>query len=163
MLPPQGLLGYSKVPLSIRPFWDGPVEKKMLSDRCLNITVRDMRRIVSRSGVGVSFPREILASDDSGELSQHVGISARLCSDIVIFHYSGNFTPALVQLSEFLPDVLGLLTPVRFSPIFCRGIRGKSGYRWRQKSVAVFPFFNVLGTEDFMWLFCQREAHFCCG
>jgi hypothetical protein len=78
MLPPQRLLGDSEVPLSIHPFWDWLVKEEMLSDRSLNITILDVRRIIRHFRDGVFFPREILALDDSCELARRVGIVASL-------------------------------------------------------------------------------------
>jgi hypothetical protein len=98
MLPPQRLLGYSEVPPSIHPFWDGLVKEKVLSDRGLDIAIRDVRRIISYSCDGVFFPREILALAYSGELARRVGIVASLLSDVVTFRYLANFTPPLMQM-----------------------------------------------------------------
>ena len=78
MLPPQGLLGYSEVPPSIHPFCDGLLKEKVLSDRGLNIAIRDVRRIICHFRDGVFFPREILVLTYSGELARLVGIVASL-------------------------------------------------------------------------------------
>ena len=98
MLPPQRLLGYSEVPPSIHPFWDGLVKEKVLSDRGLNIAIRDVRRIICHFCDGVFFPREILALTYSGELARLVGIVASLRSDVVIFSCLANFAPLLMQM-----------------------------------------------------------------
>jgi hypothetical protein len=67
VLPPQLLLGYLEVPASIHRFWDWLVEEKMLSDRSLNITIRDVRWVIRHSRNRIFFPREILALHDSCE------------------------------------------------------------------------------------------------
>ena len=99
MLPPQRLLGDSEVPPSIHPFWDWLVEEEMLSDRSLNITILDVRRIIRHFRDGVFFPREILALDDSGELARRVGIVASLLSDVVTFRYLADFAPPMMQMN----------------------------------------------------------------
>ena len=113
------VLGYSEVPPSIHPFWDGLVKEKVLSDRGLGIAIRDMRRIISHSGDGVFFPREILALDDSCKLARRVGIAASLRSDVVAFRYLADFAPPLMQVYLFPPDILGLLVPFCPTSNFC--------------------------------------------
>jgi hypothetical protein len=98
MLPPQRLVGYSEVPPSIHPFWDWLVKEEMLSDRSLDITILDVRRIIRHFRDGVFFPREILALDDSCELARRVDIVASLRSDVVTFRYLANFAPPLMQM-----------------------------------------------------------------
>ena len=126
MLPPQGLLGYSKVPLSIHPFWDWLIKEEMLSDRSLNITILDVRRIIRHFRDGVFFPREILALDDSCELARLVGIVASLRSDVVTFRYLADFAPPLMQVYLFPPDILGLLVPFCPTSNFCQSTFNKS-------------------------------------
>ena len=98
MLPPQRLLGYSEVSSSIHPFGDWFVKEEMLSDRSLNITILDVRRIIRHFRDGVFFPREILALDDSCELARRVGIIASRRSDVVAFRYLADFAPPLIQM-----------------------------------------------------------------
>ena len=70
----------------------------MLSDRGLNIAIRDVRRIICHFRDGVSFPREIPALAYSGELARLVGIVASLRSDVVTFRYLADFAPPLMQM-----------------------------------------------------------------
>jgi hypothetical protein len=58
-----------------------------------------MRRIISHSGDGVFFPREILALDDACELARRVGIVAGLLSDVVTFRYLADFAPPMMQMN----------------------------------------------------------------
>jgi hypothetical protein len=99
VLPPQRLFGYSEVPSSIHPCWDGLVKEKVLSDRGLDIAIRDVRRIISHSCDGVFFLREILALAYSGELARRIGIVASLRSDVVVFRRLANFAPPLIQMN----------------------------------------------------------------
>ena len=119
VLPPQLLLGYSEVPTSIHLCWDWLVKKEMLSDRSLNITIRDVHWIIRHCRNGILFPREILALDDSCKLARRVGIAASLRSDVVAFRYLADFAPPLMQVYLFPPDILGLLVPFCPTSNFC--------------------------------------------
>jgi hypothetical protein len=71
----------------------------MLSDRSLNITIRDVRWIIRHFRNRIFFAREILALDDSCELAQRVSIVASLLSDVVTFRYLADFAPPMMQMN----------------------------------------------------------------
>jgi hypothetical protein len=98
----------------------------MLSDRSLNITIRDVHWIIRHFRNGIFFPREILALDDSCELARLVGIVASLRSDVVTFRYLADFAPPLMQMDYLPPDILGLLMSVRPTSNFCQTTCNKS-------------------------------------
>jgi hypothetical protein len=71
----------------------------MLTDRSLNITIRDVRWIIRHLRNGIFFSREILVLDDSCELARCVGIVASLRSDVVTFRYLADSAPPLMQMN----------------------------------------------------------------
>ena len=87
----------SEVPLSVPHSRDWFAEDEVLSDRSLDIAVRDMRWIIRCPRKGIFLPREILALNDSCEASRCVGVSASLCSEIVTFRSFVDFTPSSMQ------------------------------------------------------------------
>jgi hypothetical protein len=77
--------------------WNWLVQQKVLSDRGVYITVRNVCRIIRYSSIGTSFPCEIFATDDSSCESLRCG-SAPTSSlpDVIVLRLLEDLTPSLM-------------------------------------------------------------------
>ena len=83
MLPPQGLRGYPKVPLSVCCSWNRLVKEEVSSNRGIDIAVWDVLRIIRCPRYRISFPREILPLNNPDEFLCHLGFLVSLLFDVL--------------------------------------------------------------------------------